>query len=90
MPDEGDPFSVTPADFERDSAINMNGGYTVLHHTTRGFKQLGDKEPKVFIATGNVTPFNLHPMATTLAAGKSGLIQLIRVGNEEYKKHGYR
>ena len=85
--DSGNPFSVPPETFENDTRINLEGGYTALYHSVRAFKKHGKG---VFIATGNVTPFKPNPLATSLAPGKSGLVQLIRLGEQEFQKQGYR
>lgn len=96
-PDVSDPFSIAPGDFERDLAVNVSGAYIALHHATRGFRALEIEEnegrddfPKLFIATGNVTPFQPSPTATTLGSGKAALAYLISVGAMAYPAVGYR
>jgi hypothetical protein len=94
FPDTDDPFSISPADFEQNLAVNVSGGYSALHQATRGFLTLktltGDMISLVFIATGNVTPFQPIPTATTLGSGKAALAYLIHVGMKAYEKTGFR
>jgi hypothetical protein len=69
-----DPFSISPADFEQNLAVNVSGAYSALYQATRGFlllkQQAGDAVPTVFIATGNVTPFNPVPLPLPWALEK--------------------
>ena len=44
---------------------------------------------KVFIATGNVTPFRPNPIAITLGSGKAALAYLVRVAVEAYDAAGF-
>ncbi|KAG9781161.1 hypothetical protein KCU88_g3541, partial [Aureobasidium melanogenum] len=94
-----DPFAISPADFEQDLAVNASGGYSALHHASRGFLRLKKEKkgsdsiptlPCVFIATGNVTPFQPDPMATTLGSGKAALAYLVQVGMKAYEGKGIR
>lgn len=95
-PKQGDPFSVPPEAFANDTAINLSGGYAALYAATRGwekFREGGSATPKhggVFIATGNVTPFYPNPIATSLAAGKAGLVHLVELAEQECKAAGDR
>lgn len=102
--DPSDPFSsITPDSLERDIAINAIGGYTALRESIQDFKHLTDSTavgsseqlskslPQgVFIATGNVTPFQPLPMALTLGAGKSALVHLIQLAIETHESNGFR
>ncbi|KAL2432253.1 hypothetical protein ABEF95_004403 [Exophiala dermatitidis] len=91
-----DPFAISPADFEQDLAVNASGGYSALHHASRGFLSLLKTNrdsipiPCVFIATGNVTPFQPDPLATTLGSGKAALAYLVQVGMKAYEEKGIR
>ncbi|OQE40524.1 hypothetical protein PENNAL_c0754G07116, partial [Penicillium nalgiovense] len=93
---QDDPFSVPPEAFANDTAINVIGGYTALCAATRGWVELREgssaahKHRGVFIATGNVTPFYPNPFATSLGAGKAGLVHLIKLAEQEYKATGDR
>ncbi|KAH7016017.1 uncharacterized protein B0I36DRAFT_254748 [Microdochium trichocladiopsis] len=96
-PDANDPFQVPTASFEQDLAVNASSAYAGLLHATRGFlsskaKSTEDNDalPYVYIATGNVTPFQPNPVAVTLGSGKATLAYLISVGAQAYKAAGYR
>ncbi|KAG7286888.1 hypothetical protein NEMBOFW57_009206, partial [Staphylotrichum longicolle] len=80
---EKDPFAVEPAAFTRDLAINVGGAYAALHHATR-LARRHKNSPLIFIATGNVTPFKVHPLAVTLGPGKSALAHLMSLGTTAY------
>lgn len=92
--DPSDPFaSISAEDMERDYRVSALGAYAALREALAGFKALvaeGDDQPKVFIATGNVTPFMAVPMALTLAAGKSALVQMLQVAVAAYGEKGFR
>jgi NAD(P)-dependent dehydrogenase (short-subunit alcohol dehydrogenase family) len=95
-PRQGNPFSVPPEAFAKDTAINVTGGYTALYAAIRGWEELREgssgahKRRGVFIATGNVTPFYPNPFAASLGAGKAGLVHLIKLAEQEYKATGDR
>ncbi|OCL07915.1 hypothetical protein AOQ84DRAFT_389200 [Glonium stellatum] len=96
-PEADDPFHVPPTSFEQDLAINASSAYAGLFHATLGFlvlktksKEENDAMPYVYIATGNVTPFQPNPVAVTLGSGKATLAYLISVGAQAYKAVGYR
>ena len=74
----------------------MSSAYAALASATRGFKALKARRstdngslPCVFIATGNVTPFQPNPIATTLGSGKAALAYLLSVGDAAYNKEEY-
>ncbi|KAL2256523.1 hypothetical protein VTK26DRAFT_1533 [Humicola hyalothermophila] len=95
FPPENDPFGVDPAIFARDLTINVGGAYTALHHATRLARGQGGPSnpgprPLVFIATGNVTPFQPLDQAVTLGPGKAGLAHLTAIGKDAYAKDGFR
>lgn len=86
---------MPPESFDRDMAVNASGAYAALYYTTRGFQKLREQSslnglPTVFIATGNVTPFQPHPLATTLGSGKAALAHLLAIGEKAYRTTGYR
>ncbi|UNI22315.1 hypothetical protein JDV02_008214 [Purpureocillium takamizusanense] len=92
-PEQGDPLSVQPGAFTRDTAVNVTSAYAALHHATRAWKKQredGGRAGGVFIATGNVTPFIPNPFATTLGAGKAALVHLVGLAAREYKDAGDR
>jgi hypothetical protein len=75
-------------------AVNAIGGYAAIKEAVSGFNDLnagddGKDLNKVFIATGNVTPFMTYHRALTLAAGKLALTYTIRVAIESYGSKGY-
>ncbi|KAM5355156.1 hypothetical protein ACJ41O_001802 [Fusarium nematophilum] len=93
FPEKDDPFSVPPESFDQDMVVNASGAYAALYHTTRGFQKLKEQPsglPTVFIATGNVTPFQPNPLATTLGSGKAALAHLLAIGEKAYSGAGYR
>lgn len=97
MPPDNEPFAIPVATFEQDLAVNMSSAYAALASATRGFKALkaqrtakGASLPCVFIATGNVTPFQPNSIATTLGSGKAALAYLLSVGDMAYKKEEYK
>ena len=75
-----------------DLHVNLIGAYASLRETVSGFNTLGPSftGPRVFIATGNVTPFQPFPMAVTLGTGKAALAHLIEIGIRGYGEKGYR
>ncbi|GJN72271.1 hypothetical protein PLIIFM63780_005397 [Purpureocillium lilacinum] len=93
-PEQGDPFSVEPDAFARDTAVNVTSAYAALFHATRAWKKQREAGVSgaggVFIATGNVTPFYPNPFATTLGAGKAALVHLVQLAAQEYKDAGDR
>jgi hypothetical protein len=94
-PDANDPFGVPTASFEQDLVVNALSAYAGLYYATRGFLALKSKDdngasPYVYIATGNVTPFQSNPVAVTLGSGKAALAHLISVGTLAYNAAGYR
>ncbi|KAL2130341.1 hypothetical protein VTI74DRAFT_6592 [Chaetomium olivicolor] len=89
FPPENDPFGVQPADFTRDLAVNTGNAYAALHHATR-LARRHNVSPLVFIATGNVTPFKVNPLAVTLGAGKAALAHLISLGTIAYDAKEFR
>ncbi|KFY86059.1 hypothetical protein V498_07609 [Pseudogymnoascus sp. VKM F-4517 (FW-2822)] len=96
-PDANDPFGVPTASFEQDLVVNASSAYAGLYHATQGFLALKAKSkddsgasPYVYIATGNVTPFQPNPVAVTLGSGKAALAYLISVGALAYNAAGYR
>ena len=83
--------------FEQDLAVNVSSAYVALRRAVQGFQAVKAKSPEdknevpfVFIATGNVTPFQPSPVAMTLGSGKAALAYLISVGAEAYKAAGFR
>lgn len=96
-PKPDDPFTVSAESFEQDLAVNVSSAYTALQHAVRGFQALKakstegkDEVAKVFIATGNVTPFQPNPIAMTLGSGKAALTYLLSIATEAYRGAGYR
>lgn len=93
---ENDPFSIDSEQFESDMKVNVTGAYTCLKETITTFKALENTNqptrglPRVFIATGNVVPFEPIPWGFTLGSGKAALVHLIQTGNLAYGKKGYR
>ena len=91
-----DPFSISSDQYRNDLQINVTAAYSCLNETVASFKALEDAGmpsrglPRVFIATGNVTPFAPIPWAFTLGSGKAALVHLIQVGNLAYRAKGYR
>ena len=92
-----DPFTVPAESFEQDLAVNVSSAYVALRRAVQGFQTVKARSPEdknevpfVFIATGNVTPFQPSPVAMTLGSGKAALAYLISVGAEAYKAAGFR
>jgi len=92
MSPSGNPFALSNEDFLKDLHVNLVGAYATLRETVQGFHSVGPSsaEPRVFIATGNVVPFQPHPAAITLGSGKAALAHLIEVGLQAYGEKGYR
>lgn len=72
--------------------MNLFGAYAAMGEAVRGFESLVDEEavPKVFIATGNVLPFQPSGSGISLGAGKAGLVYLIEAAVKAYGARGYR
>ena len=90
---EDDPFSLNGGQYLDTLHVNVIGAYVCLCETMSGFTAIddsGEKVAKVFIATGNVVPFQPIPFAVTLGSGKAALVNLVQVGNVAYAKKGYR
>ena len=91
---QDDPFSISSEQFENDLTVNVGAAYTCLNETIATFKALNDTTqptrglPRVFIATGNVVPFDPIPSAFTLGSGKAALVHLIQTGNKAYGPEG--
>jgi hypothetical protein len=71
-------------------AVNVIGGYAALRESVAGFKSLPAEARKVFIATGNVTPFQPIGMALTLGVGKAALVHAIQIAAKVYQGDGSR
>jgi hypothetical protein len=76
--------------FVRDLQINAIAAYAALREAVAGFHTLEASSPKVFIATGNVLPFQAVKQGTTLGTGKAALAHLIEIGTLAYAEKGYR
>jgi len=85
-----DPFSAGAEAFAADTAVNAVGGFAAIQEAVAGFNTLGDDVPKVFIATGNVLPFNPVPAAGSLGASKAALAHLVEVAILAFGGKGYR
>lgn len=88
-----DPFAMEPEAYVGDLHVNLIGAYTALHETVKGWHATptsADGGKRVFIATGNVTPFQPSLMAMTLGSGKAALAHLIKIGSKAYAKEGWR
>jgi hypothetical protein len=88
-----DPFAMESEAYVGDLHVNLIGAYTALHETVKGWHATptsADGGKRVFIATGNVTPFQPSLMAMTLGSGKAALAHLIEIGSKAYAKEGWR
>jgi len=85
-----DPFSAGAEAFAADTAVNAVGGFAAIQEAVAGFGTLGDDVPKVFIATGNVLPFQPAPAAGSLGAAKAALAHLVDVAVRAFGGKGYR
>lgn len=94
--EENDAFSIDSQQFQKDLQINVTAAYAAMNETVKSFKQLENSGnpsrglPRAFIATGNVVPFQPMQAAFTLGSGKAALVHLIQVGNEAYRRRGFR
>ncbi|RMJ25981.1 hypothetical protein PHISP_03159 [Aspergillus sp. HF37] len=91
--DPSDPVgSIAPEDLERDFSVNALGAYATLRESVEGFRALkrDGVDAGVFVATGNVTPFQPLPMAFTLGTGKAALVHMIQIAFQAHKDHGFR
>lgn len=90
--DPEDPFTLSAGQYVADLEANLIGGYGCLVEAVASFKRLQGQGrdggsgalPKVFIATGNVVPWQPVPTAMTLGSGKAALAHLVQVGNMSY------
>ena len=93
-------FGMDVWTFESDLNTNLVGAYVCLHEAVRGWKNSDSpgpeadglkKVPKVFIATGNVVPWQPVPEAMTLGSGKAALAHLVQCGSmsKEYQEKGW-
>lgn len=89
LPEHG-PFSIDVEQYIQDLQVNLTSAYASLHAAVAGWQHLARDEPKVFIATGNVVPFQPNAVGTTLGSGKAGLAHLIETGQVGYEKEGYK
>jgi len=88
---DDDPLSLSDEAFLDDLKVNTIGAYASLRNAVAGFHLLGSGDtPRVFIATGNVLPFQPWPLGVSLGAGKAALVHLLQVGTLSYNKKGYR
>lgn len=80
----GDPFSLPYDHFLEDTLISGVTTYRIAQLAKAGFDKLPASDSKVFIGTGNLTPWGLYPQLLGLSAGKRVLANIIEVGAQAY------
>lgn len=91
LPDDPiNPFSISPQAIEQDTAVIAIGHYVAMRESLKGFGQLQNDKPKVFISTGSVVPFDPVPFALSLGGGSAARVHMIQVAVQCYEKINFR
>lgn len=85
-----DPFALSLAAFNRDTAINVTSAFIAAQQATLGFSQLSDSASRTFIYTGNILNVAIIPSFIDQGMGKSAGAHMIRSAAAAYKDHGYK
>jgi hypothetical protein len=84
-----DPFALPLADLKKEMVINLDPVY-VAAQALKGFKELPDGVPKVFIQTGNIqNKMMIFPGMLTLGVGKSATAHLLEYAASAYGEKRY-
>lgn len=67
-----DPLSLSLADLNRDTNININSAFVAAQQAVSGFSQLPESASRTFIYTGNVLNVAIIPKFMSQGIGKSG------------------
>ena len=88
---EENPLALSPADFDKDTSINVNSLYAAAHEAVKVFAHPdAPKGPKTFVYTGNVLNHMFMTHRVSLGAGKSAGAHVIQVASAAYKDSGWR
>ena len=79
-----DPFSLSPADFEKDLNVNATSAYAAASLAATSFTKVAASLPKVFIYTGNMCSKLVVPEGLTLGVGKNAMAYAIQIAAETY------
>jgi len=87
---EGDPFSVSVADFYTDLAVNAASAFATAKEAVKGFEYLPKDSSKTFIFTGNILNVRQRVSLTSLGAGKSATAHVIANAAAAYLDKGFK
>jgi hypothetical protein len=85
-----DPFAISLADFNRDTAINMTSAFVAAKQAVLGFAQLPASSSRTFIYTGNILNTTILPRMLSPGAGKSAGAHMMWGASVAYKDRGYK
>ncbi|KAK9370587.1 hypothetical protein V1509DRAFT_616242 [Lipomyces kononenkoae] len=86
-----DAFSLSLGNFQEDLSVNVSSLYAAIQESVKGWKNLPEAFPKVFIYTGNMLNVSgARPAMLTLGVGKTAGAHLIDGAVKSYGSHGYR
>lgn len=85
-----DPFSLPYEHFHSDAVVNGISTYRIAQLAKAGFDKLPAGETKIFIGTGNLTPWVLFPRLLGLSVGKRALVNIVEMGAQAYGPLGQR
>ncbi|PGG96403.1 hypothetical protein AJ79_09598 [Helicocarpus griseus UAMH5409] len=85
-----DPLSLSLADLNHVTNINIFSAFVAAQHAVLGFAQLPASAARTFIYTGNITNVAIIPKFMSQGIGKSGAAHMIWAAAEAYKDRGYK
>ena len=89
-----DIFAVDVETLREDAELNIFGVYTALQLATKAWSTLPNDpaQPKTFILTGNILPFEPIPFLLSLGIGKAAGAHMIESATltEAFQKKGWR
>ncbi|KAF1807953.1 putative short chain type dehydrogenase [Eremomyces bilateralis CBS 781.70] len=85
-----DPLSLSLADLNHVTNINIFSAFVAAQQAVLGFAQLPASAARTFIYTGNITNVAIIPKFMSQGIGKSGAAHMIWAAAEAYKDRGYK
>ncbi|KAF1807819.1 putative short chain type dehydrogenase [Eremomyces bilateralis CBS 781.70] len=85
-----DPLSLSLADLNHVTNINIFSAFVAAQQAVLGFAQLPASAARTFIYTGNITNVATIPKLMSQGIGKSGAAHMIWAAAEAYKDRGYK
>ena len=88
LPD--DPFSISLAEFSRDTTVNIHSAFVAAQQAVAGFAKLPSSAARTFITTGNILNVAILPRFMSQGVGKSAAAHMIWAASAAYKDRGYK